>query len=424
MSSGFRPLYKDYENDLTFKKKAEKIRNRKNFEEDVEEIIPEKISKKIMTIAKKQNVEDSDNDEDINDVDVDDQGFVNLDDAFGDEEELAMQMFLGAPQAGGIRTLADLISKRVEDSKSGVKSSILPAPVQATKKTKHTFSLAELLEQQQKEEEDKRQAEENALPGMVVLALQQLGLFLKRYKSGKLPKIAKTLPLMEMWEEAVHCTDPTNWSPHAMKEMTKYFASSLSARMSQRFYALVLLPNIRADIAENKKLNVHHYAALKKAMFKPDGWMKGILLPLAADECTVREAAIIASVLAKLSIPVAHAAAAMLKLAESKPWYATTSYFIGVLINKKYALPYSVLEGLVKHFHSFINETRTLPVVWHKALLFLAQRYKFEFNDFQRKRLFEVLRVHLHPGIGPEIRRELQSVNALIAVSSAGMELE
>lgn len=369
---------------------------------------------------------DSDAESDIGDVQVDDQGFVNLDDAFGDEEDLAMQMFLGAPQKGGIRTLADLIAKRVEDSKNGIKSSVLTSVTntEPEKKKANTLTLADLLKQKQEEEEAARAAEESSLPAMVVVALKELGVFLSRYRSGKFPKIAKSLPLMELWEEAVHVTDPASWSPHAMKEMTKYFCSSLNPRMAQRFYALVLLPNVRTDIAENKKLNVHHYAALKKAMFKPDAWMKGILLPLASDQCTVREGAIIASVVAKLSIPVAHAAAAMLKLAEMKPWIATNSYFLGVLINKKYALPYSVLEGLVKHFHSFVNDKRTLPVVWHRALLFLAQRYKFEFNPHQRTRIFEVLRAHLHPSIGPEIRREMQSVNALVAVSNAGMELD
>lgn len=45
--------------------------------------------------------------------------------------------------------------------------------------------------------------------------------------------------------------------------------------MAQRFYNLVLLPRIRDDIAEYKKLNFHLYSALKKALFKPGAWFKG-----------------------------------------------------------------------------------------------------------------------------------------------------
>ena len=35
--------------------------------------------------------------------------------------------------------------------------------------------------------------------------------------------------------------------------------------MAQRFYALVLMPVVRDDIAVNKRLNYHYYMALKKA---------------------------------------------------------------------------------------------------------------------------------------------------------------
>lgn len=50
--------------------------------------------------------------------------------------------------------------------------------------------------------------------------------------------------------------------------------------MAQRFYNLVLLPRVRDDLAEYKRLNFHLYQALKKALFKPGAFMKGILLPL------------------------------------------------------------------------------------------------------------------------------------------------
>lgn len=45
--------------------------------------------------------------------------------------------------------------------------------------------------------------------------------------------------------------------------------------MAQRFYNLVLLPRIRDDITEYKRLNFHLYSALKKALFKPGAWFKG-----------------------------------------------------------------------------------------------------------------------------------------------------
>lgn len=79
------------------------------------------------------------------------------------------------------------------------------------------------------------------------------------------------------------------------------------------------------------------------------------------------------SVLRRVSVPVLHSAAALLRMAEM-PYSGTTSFFIRVLLDKKYALPYRVVDALVDHFVRFRREERTLPVVWHQALLCFVQR--------------------------------------------------
>lgn len=75
-------------------------------------------------------------------------------------------------------------------------------------------------------------------------------------------------------------SDPTCWSAAAMYQATRIFTSNLKERMAQRFFNLVLLPRVRDDIAEYKRLNFHLYQALRKALFKPGAFMKGFLLPL------------------------------------------------------------------------------------------------------------------------------------------------
>lgn len=69
--------------------------------------------------------------------------------------------------------------------------------------------------------------------------------------------------------------DPPTWSAAAMYQATRIFASNLKEKMAQRFYNLVLLPRIRDDLAEYKRLNFHLYQALRKALFKPGAFMKG-----------------------------------------------------------------------------------------------------------------------------------------------------
>lgn len=173
---------------------------------------------------------------------------------------------------------------------------------------------------------------------------------LAKYRSGKLPKAFKIVPTLINWEQILYITDPPKWSAAAMYQATRIFASNLKDKMAQRFYNLVLLPRIRDDLAEYKRLNFHLYQALRKALFKPAGFMKGIILPLLeSGTCTLREAVIVGSVIAKNSIPILHSSAAILKIAEMD-YTGANSIFLRIFLDKKYALPYRVVDGVVFHF--------------------------------------------------------------------------
>jgi len=50
---------------------------------------------------------------------------------------------------------------------------------------------------------------------------------------------------------------------------TRIFASNLQEKMAQRFYNLVLLPTVEDDVFQNKRMNYHYYAALKKVHKDP-----------------------------------------------------------------------------------------------------------------------------------------------------------
>lgn len=137
--------------------------------------------------------------------------------------------------------------------------------------------------------------------------------------------------------------------------------------------------------------------ALKKALFKPGAWFKGILIPLCeSGTCTLREAIIVGSIITKCSIPVLHSSAAMLKIAEME-YSGANSIFLRLLLDKKYALPYRVLDALVFHFLGFRTEKRELPVLWHQCLLTLVQRYKADLATEQKEALLELLRLQPHP---------------------------
>lgn len=70
---------------------------------------------------------------------------------------------------------------------------------------------------------------------------------------------------------------------------------------------------------------------------------------LQAGDCTLREAIIVGSVLARNSVPVLHSSAALLKIAEMD-YTGANSIFLRILFDKKYALPYRVVDSVVFHF--------------------------------------------------------------------------
>ncbi|CAJ0764940.1 23491_t:CDS:10 [Entrophospora sp. SA101] len=231
----------------------------------------------------------------------------------------------------------------------------------------------------------------------VVEVYSKVGTLLSGYKSGKIPKAFKIIPSLPDWEDILYLTKPENWTPHATLQATRIFVSNLSDKQSQRFFDIVLLDKVRDDIKENKKLNPHLYMALKKALYKPAAFFKGILFPLSA---------IVGSVISKVSIPMLHSSAALLRLAEMD-YTGPSSLFIRILLDKKYALPYKVVDALVFHFVRFKNDERKMPVLWHQSFLVFAQRYKQDLTPEQKEALFDVLKSKLHEQITPEIRREI-----------------
>ena len=311
-----------------------------------------------------------------------------------EEDEQALNAFMN-PFGGQQRSLADMILEKIHD-----------------KEAEEQGAALEMLEDDEDERHKKAaMLEEFAPEGIdekVLQVYRKVGDLLKRYTTGKFPKAFKIIPALSNWEEVLWLTRPDTWSPHAMFQATRLFASNLNEHMAQRFYVLVLLPRVRDDIQEHKRLHHALYQALRKATFKPGAWFKGILLPLCESKtCTLREAVVLSSVLAKTSVPALHSAAVLMKLSELE-YAGTTSFFIRVLLDKKYALPYRVVDALVENFLRFANEDRTLPVVWHQSLLCFVQRYKHELSKEQKKRLSKLASAHQnHYLISPEIVREL-----------------
>jgi len=363
-----------------------------NMKDDDDEFVDGKLSKSIIAQARKQaadmeaemgisqKVIKTTNLEMEDDVSDDEGAMTKYDDSeviVNKEDEEAVSKFMSSEEMPR-RTLADIIMEKINEKKTEID----------TQMSDGTQVVKDL---------DPRVKE----------MYEDIGEVLEKYRSGKVPKAFKVIAQFKNWEQLLHLTKPDKWSAAAVYQATRIFASNLKEKMAQRFFNLILMPRIRDDINFYHRLNFHLYQALRKALFKPGAFFKGFLLPMCEErQCTLRESIIIGSVLAKNSLPVLHSCAAIMKLAEME-YSGANSIFLRVLLDKKYALPYRVVDSVVFHFLGFRNETRTLPVLWFQCFLTFVQRYKEHVSSEQKQALLEICKIQVHAGITPEIRREL-----------------
>ncbi|GAX76291.1 hypothetical protein CEUSTIGMA_g3736.t1 [Chlamydomonas eustigma] len=349
-----------------------------------------------------QRVQDSDDEEDDEDEDLGagydgDSLYGGAEEEVDPNDEAALEAFMAhrggpallgdgaATMAGGNRqlSLGDLIVSKLREKQREAGVAVLP-----------------------EEGEDEEDVPEG-LDEKVIQVYRGVGKLLSRYSAGKIPKAFKIIPNLKNWEEILYLTDPEGWSPQAMLEATKLFVSNLNARLAQRFLALVLLPRLRQDIKKEHKLHLSLFMAMKKAAYKPGAFFKGLLLPLCQScTCTLREAFIFSSILRRISIPVLHSSAALLRMTQLE-YCGTTSFFIRTLLDKKYTLPYRVMDALVDHFVRFADDERQMPVVWHQCLLCFIQRYKDEVRPEDKEAIRKLCHAQRHYQVTPEVIREL-----------------
>lgn len=296
----------------------------------------------------------------------------------------------------------------------------------------------EVFESGQQEEE--AMEDDYEIPEKVVEVYSKCGMILSHYRSGPLPKPIKMLPTIPSWENILELTKPEEWTPNAIYAVTRVFTPAKPAVM-QRFIEMVLLDKVRDEIRETGQLKnkgVHLKRAMEKSLYRPSAFFKGFLFPLVSSgTCSLKEARIVAAVLRDKKIPLLHSAVAIEKLCQMAAEQTSslgseaagaTNIFIKTFLEKRYALPFRVVDSLVFHFLRFravdpasvkegdidamdVSEERAvklkLPVIWHQCLLAFATHYKNDITEDQREALLDLLLTHGHHQIGPEVRKEL-----------------
>ena len=274
----------------------------------------------------------------------------------------------------------------------------------------------EILKNIQKEDliQNMNKISSEKLDPKIIETYKLIGDILKKYSTGKFPKSFNILTMTENWEELLNITEPFNWTPAAMYEATIKFSSS-EVLMTNIFYEKYLLPAIRNDIKIHKKLNVHYYNCLKKCIFKPSAFFKGIIFPLSKN-LSNKEAAIMGSILRKCSIPVNHSSAALIELIKlckngTNGISFGALFFMKILLMKKYAFPIFVKEELCKFFLSYDNFNQKLPVMFHQVFLIFVQIYKLNLTQNEKNSLKKFNEKNGHYAIQNEINKELNYNN-------------
>nr|QSE03629.1 bystin domain containing protein [Metchnikovella dogieli] len=230
----------------------------------------------------------------------------------------------------------------------------------------------------------------------------QAGSLLSQYRSGVLPRALTILPMLSNCRALLEAMLPAQWSTAGVSAMTKLFVNSKNESL-QHFLRCVLYPAVCESLSTRKRLDTHLYEALRTALFKPQEFFKGIVIPLCTDKATLlREAELVAGILAKKRIPAMHAAAAMMRLTE-KRHKNITGTFLAVFLKKKPILPFQALDALFSFFYLEKDNAERMPVLWHQNLLLFVRAYFAQLSDEQRALLLNLVSVQRHKDISPEI---------------------
>ncbi|CAO3662776.1 unnamed protein product [Rhizopus stolonifer] len=220
---------------------------------------------------------------------------------------------------------------------------------------------------------------------------KRLGGFLSRYKSGKLPRSFKIIPMLKNWDEIILLTNSQSWTPQAMYEASKMFMSIHRAHL-QEFIQYVLLPYTRKRIAKNNDYHLEYplFLALQVVLLKSRAFTLGCLLPLCqSNEFTWMEASVLGCITA---LHTKLKPAPILWSLMTLPFSIPTTLFILVALERKKKLPLSFYSPLAHYFIRAGEVARQLPFIWYQTAYAFVKYCGNELNKNQLSELMKIIR--------------------------------
>nr|UXY87148.1 bystin-like protein [Cryptomonas sp.] len=206
--------------------------------------------------------------------------------------------------------------------------------------------------------------------------LERTGILLKVYKSGKIPKILKIIPLFKNFEDIIWFTRPDRWTFQALFVVSKVFSRNLNNSQLKRFYSLIILPRLQECILKNEKISSHIHLIIRLARLDTKTFFSSILLPLFTSlSCTKKEAVVFSIIIMKISVQPKHIAWTLIQLLKTSQ-NSSKYIIIRVILSKNYNFSYRIMDNLVDYFVK--NQEKINNVYFLKCYItFLEKYYQF-----------------------------------------------
>jgi essential nuclear protein 1 len=129
-------------------------------------------------------------------------------------------------------------------------------------------------------------------------------------------------------------------------------------------------------------------SAIAKALYRPASFFRGFIFPfLETKQPILRQAEIIASVLARRSFPNTHGAAAIFQCCATG-YSAIQNLILKALVDKKFSLPQVIIDRLTHWFLSFqdLGQATAMPLLWFQTLASFVKHYGRELSSLLGRR--------------------------------------
>jgi essential nuclear protein 1 len=223
----------------------------------------------------------------------------------------------------------------------------------------------------------------------ILKVLERTGILLKVYRSGKLPKIIKIVPLFKNFEDLIWFTRPDRWSIRALFLISKLFVNTLNRFEAKRFLTLIFLPRLQECIFKNQNLNLYIPFISKIANIDPKIFFSSIILPFIKNSnCCKKESVVLSLILLKISLKAKYISYFLVQLLKISD---TSAKFIllRVILTKNYNFSYRILDILVDFFIK--NKSQTKNILFLKSYISFLKNYSIFLSLEDKNRLPDII---------------------------------